>query len=166
MSDTNIIYPEDERRVYPIDWREAFPDDILKEAETARNLKMAAFQQAPDKRGFSAVVMEGRSRYTVTAKNFPREEGRDFRHASYTCSCQRYSFFSFKCIHEARAMMSAEKIMGPFTVLEASYKWNQRKEENRLRRMREERLSRLTDASCKSVPALSVFQGWQNPLQM
>ena len=158
MSDTNIIYPEDERRVYPIDWREAFPDDILKEAETARNLKMAAFQQTPDKRGFSAVVMEGRSRYAVTVKNIPREEGRDFRHASYTCSCQRYSFFSYKCIHEARAMMSAEKIMGPFTVLEASYKWNQRREENRLRRMREERLSRLTDASCKSVPALSVFQ--------
>ncbi|MGX8686614.1 MAG: SWIM zinc finger family protein, partial [bacterium] len=157
MSDNTIIYPEDERKIYPVDWKTAFPRDILETAETSRNLKMVSFQKAPDGRGFSAVIMEGRSRYTVTAKNFPQEEGRNFSAAGFSCSCQRYSYFPAKCIHAARAMMSAEKIMGPFTVREAFYKWNKRKEENRIRRLREERHARLKDPSCKSVPALSAF---------
>lgn len=158
MSDNEIMYPEDERKVFPIDWKPAFPPDILKKAETSRNLKLASFQQASDGRGFTAVVMEGRSRYTVSAKSFPQEEGQSFVHASFNCSCQRYSYYPSKCVHVARAMISAEKIMGPFMVKEEYYKWNRRREENRIRRVKAERAARLNAPSCRSLPALSAFQ--------
>ena len=162
MENNRNFYPEDERQVIEVDWKTVFTEEVLDQARTSTRLKIAAFQVSSDQRGFTAVVREGLSRYEVRASRFPREEGENFRGAVFRCSCQRYSFYAFKCAHIAKAMYHAQMVMGPFTVLEDSFSWERRKEENRRKREGRRRLQALSSEECVTIPALGLFRDLVN----
>ena len=159
MEKQTEYYPEDERKKIPADWTFLFEKNVLERARTDKRLKVTAFHASDDRNGFTAAVWEGGGgRYEIIASHFPRMEGDSFRNAVFRCSCRKYTFYSSRCVHMARAMLYADKVMGPFTVLENEYEWRQRRERNVRRREEEKRLSLLSSDACRTLPALELFR--------
>ena len=177
----------EDRIVEKKDWRGLFPEQVIRQAESAAvqnalkdfsaeregywggERSSAFFQTGPEngetpvragRRQISYRYSFGASRrtgYNVFVRNAPRKLKDDWQNAQMSCSCPDGQK-GMRCIHKAALLVRWEKEHGPWVVEESDEEYRSRMNEIGLAGERERRTKLRKETGMDEIPAAGFFR--------